>query len=122
TLPAGQTETMVYDAVGNKTTYVDFNGKTTTYGYDSLNRPLSRTPDVSFGAAPVSFTYTPTGKRSAMMDATGSTSYTYSQRDQVLSKVTPQGTLGYAYDQTGNVLSVVSSNVTGTNVAYAWDA
>jgi len=40
--------------VGNLTSKVDFNGKTTTYAYDSLNRLLSKTPDTSFtGAAAI---------------------------------------------------------------------
>ena len=61
------------------------------YAYDSLNRQLSRTPNASFGAAARSFTYTPTGQRLQMTDASGVTNYTYNNRDQVLSKATPQG-------------------------------
>ena len=121
-LPAGQMETMGYDEVGNKTSYIDFNGKTTTYGYDTLNRLLSKTPDASFAAAPIRFTYTLTGKRASMVDPTGTTTYTYTNRDQVLKKTTPQGALSYAYDLSGNVASVLSSNTNGTSVGYSWDA
>lgn len=123
TLPLGQAESFTYDFVGNMAARTDFNGKTTTYAYDSLNRLLSRTPDASFtGATPESFTYTSTGQRLSMTDASGTTNYTYNNRDQALTKATPQGTLTYTYDVSGNVASVVSSNANGTNVAYAWDA
>ena len=74
-------------------TKCDFNGKTTTYAYDTLNRQLSRTPDASFAALAISFTYTLTGQRLQMTDASGVTNYTYNNRDKVLSKATPQGTL-----------------------------
>ncbi len=122
TLPAGQSESMGYDAEGNMTSHTDFNGKTTTLTYDSLNRQLSRTPDASFSAPPISFTYTTTGKRQSMTDPSGTTNYAYTNRDQVLTKATPEGTLSYTYDLSSNVASVVSSNANGTNVAYAWDA
>jgi RHS repeat-associated protein len=88
-----------------------------------LNRLLSRTPDPSFTGAPAeTFTYTLTGKRASMTDASGGTTYTYTNRDQVLSKATPQGALSYTYDLSGNVASEVSSNANGTNVSYTWDA
>jgi hypothetical protein len=61
----------------------DSNGRTTTFAYDALNRLFSRAPDVSFaGAASESFTYTATGQRLSMNDASGVTNYAYSNRDQ----------------------------------------
>ena len=36
------TESRTYDPAGNLSTLVHFNGKTTTYAYDALNRLLSR--------------------------------------------------------------------------------
>jgi YD repeat-containing protein len=122
TLPLGQSESFIYDPVGNVATRTDFNGHTTTNAYDSLNRLLRRTPDAFFIGAPVeSFTYTATGQRASMLDALGATNYTYSNRDQILTKVTSQGTLTYTYDVSANVASVISSNASGTNVTYAWD-
>ena len=121
-LPAGQPESFTYDAVSNKISHTDFNGRTTALGYDPMNRLLSRAPDPFFNASPVTFTYTPTGKRASMTDPTGTTTYGYTNRDQVLTKATPQGTLAYTYDLSGNAASVVSSNANGTSVAYAWDA
>ena len=121
-LPLSQIESFTYDAEGNLASRTDFNAKTTTYAYDSLDRQLSRAPDASFGSAPISFTYTPTGQRLTMTDPSGITTYGYTNRDQVASKATPQGALAYTYDLSGNVASAVSSNVNGTNVQYAWDA
>jgi RHS repeat-associated protein len=123
TLPLSQVETMNYDFVGNLTSKVDFNGKMTTYAYDSLNRLLSKTPDASFsGAAAIVMTYTSTGQRATMTDASGASSFTYDSRDRMKTKVTPQGTLTYTYDGASNVTRVVSSNANGTDVNYTFDA
>ena len=34
-MPAGQSQTRTYDAAGNLQTLIDYNGKTTTYAYDT---------------------------------------------------------------------------------------
>ncbi|MGJ5817560.1 RHS repeat-associated core domain-containing protein [Paludibaculum fermentans] len=122
TLPLGQSETFTYDAVGNMATRKDFNGKTTTFGYDSLNRLLSKTPDASFAASPVTFTHTATGKRQSMVDPSGTTNYTYDNRDRLLTKATPQGTLTYTWHPNSLVASVISSNTNGVSVGYEYDA
>ena len=121
TLPLGQLETQTFDAAGNLTTRTDFNGKTTTYLYDTLNQQVRRTPDASFAAAVVISTYTSSGQRATMTDATGQTTYAYDNRDRVRSKATPQGSLFYTYDGNNMVKSVLSSNTGGINVSYAYD-
>jgi YD repeat-containing protein len=96
-----------------------FNGVTTTYTYDSLNRLLSRaTP----GEPTVSFTYTATGKRHTMTDASGTTTYNYDGMDRLTSKQTPEGTLSYTYDAAGNLASIASSNASGASMSYAYDS
>lgn len=122
TLPLGMSETLAYDAVGNRTSRTDFNGKQTTYSYDSLNRLLTKTPHASLSEPVVSFTYTSTGQRATMVDASGTTTYAYNNRDRLTSKATPQGTLTYAYDAAGNQLSLNSSNANGASVNYSYDA
>ena len=121
TLPVGQTQTRAYDAAGNLISLTDYNGKTTMYAYDALNRLISRTPDPTLTDTPERFTYTPTGKRASMTDATGSTTYTYDNLDRMVTKMTPQGTLSYTYDTVGSVASISSSNANGTSVAYTYD-
>lgn len=121
TLPLGQTESYTYESNGNLSTRTDFNGKTTSYAYDALNRLLSKTPDATFNSAPVTFTYTATGKRQTMSDPSGQTVYTYDDRDRLQSKQTPFGTLSYTYDNAGDVLSITSSNAGGVSVTYSYD-
>jgi len=121
TLPAGQVETYTYDADGNMKTKTDFNGKTTTYAYDTVNRLLSKTPDGSFNAASVSYTYFPNGLRQTMTDPSGTTTYNYDNRNRLLTKANPFGTLTYTYDAQ-NLLSITSSNVNGAAMTYSYDS
>ena len=114
TLPLGQSESYTYDANGNLSTKTDFNGKTTTYAYDGMNQLLSKTPDPSFGAPPVTFTYI-RGQRFGMTDASGSTGYFYSS-GRVTQLFEPAGQLNYSYDLADNVTGI---NAAGLNV---WSA
>jgi YD repeat-containing protein len=83
-------------------------GRRRHLGYQG--RPATRTPDPSLTDTPESFTYTSTGKRASMTDASGTTTYTYDNLDHLITKATPQGTLNYTYDAAGNVASMASSN------------
>ena len=121
-LPLGMAETYSYDAAGRLSSRTDFNGKTTTYMHDALNRLLSKSPDPSLNQPGVSFSYTPTGRRASMTDATGTTIYTYDTRDRLTSKQTPQGTLTYTYDAAGHLLTTRSSNTNGVSVDYSYDS
>jgi len=120
-LPAGQSESYTYDAAGNLKTKTDFNGKTTTYAYDTSNRLLSKTPDASFHAPTVSFTYTANGLRQTMADVSGSTTYGYDTRNRLTSKQTPFRTLSYTYDSAGDLLTLKSSNTHGISDTYTYD-
>jgi RHS repeat-associated protein len=122
TMPALQSQTRTYDAAGNLQTLLDYNGKTTTYTYDSMKRLLVRQPDPSLTDAPEIFTYTSTGKRATMTDASGTTTYIYDDHDRLSQKQTPQGTLTYTYDPAGNVASMKSSNTNGIYVEYTYDS
>ncbi|HZR29627.1 MAG TPA: RHS repeat-associated core domain-containing protein [Terriglobales bacterium] len=118
TLPLGQTETFAHDAAGNPTSHTDFNGKITTYTYDAVNRLLSKTPDPSFHAPAVTFTYTPSGKRATMTDAGGTSTYQYDNDDRLISVTKPNGTLTYAYDVADNLVSLSG----GAQATYTYDA
>ena len=122
TLPLGMSEISTYDAAGNLASRIDFNGKTTTYTYDALNRLTAKVPDATIGGPAITFSYTPTGQRALMIDASGATSYTYDIRDRLIEKATPQGTLTYTYDAAGNLAGIESSNSGGTSVGYSYDA
>lgn len=120
-LPAGLSESITYDIAGNLKTRADFNGKLTTYDYDSMNRLLEKIPDSSFNEPSVTYTYTATGQRQTMTDASGVTTYAYDDRDRLLSKVTPQGAITYSYDKLGNIKTLRSSNANGASVDYDYD-
>jgi RHS repeat-associated protein len=149
TLPVGMSESYTYDNGGNLATRTDFNGRTTTYQYDNMNRLQSKTADAFFstgacaggncGATQISFTYTATGKRNTMIDATGTTGYGYDGGDRMTFKGTPFGSIGPIYDLAGNLtqlnaplsnsytydilnrLSTVSTSFVPT-VTYTYDA
>jgi RHS repeat-associated protein len=121
TLPLGMSETYAYNLAGNLTSRTDFRGKTTTFAHDLMNRVVSKTPDASLSAPAINFTYTATGQRQTMADASGTTTYTYSTRDRLVSKATPQGTLTYTHDGAGNIKSIRSSNANGVTVNYNYD-
>src|SRR5206468_7210754 len=92
TLPLGTSELYAHNAAGNLISKTDFNGKTTSYAYDAMNRLISKTPDPSLSEPRVLFSYSSTGQRATMTDASGTTTYTYNSRNRMSSKVTPQGT------------------------------
>jgi YD repeat-containing protein len=119
TLPDGSlTETRTYDAAGNLTSLLHFNGFSTTYTYDALNRLLSRaTP----GEPTVSFTYTATGKYLTSTAGDGTVNYAYDSSDRLVTMATPEGTISYTYDAAGHVASITSSNTNGASVSYTYD-
>jgi RHS repeat-associated protein len=122
TLPEGMHESYSYNTVGSLLSRTDFNGKTTSYEYDSLNRLTKKIPDATLSQGSIIFTYTATGRRETMQDASGLTTYSYDDRDRLISKATPQGTLTYTYDKLGNLKTVRSSNANGISIDYAYDS
>jgi YD repeat-containing protein len=115
-------ESTAYDAVGNVSSRTDFNGKTSTFTYDTLHRMLTKVPDATLSQPTITWTYNPTGTRATMVDATGTTTYTYDNRYRLTSKATPEGTLSYTYDVHSDVLTIASSNTNGASMTYTYDA
>jgi RHS repeat-associated protein len=112
------TESRTYDAAGNLYQLTHFNGVTTTYTYDALNRLLTRATQ---GESTVSFTYTATGKYNSSAVGSHITNYSYNALDQLTAKATPQGKLKYTYYASGKVESIKSSNTGGAWVSYTYD-
>ncbi len=121
TLPLGMVEALAYDASGNLSARTDFKGRTTTYQYDAGNRLIAKVPDAALGEPGVAYTYTETGRRAAMADASGTTNYSYDLRDRLVSKATPQGTLSYRYDAAGQLIRTQSEAIDGLDVSYGYD-
>jgi RHS repeat-associated protein len=120
-LPGGQFETYAYDTGGNLQSRTDSNGKTTTFAYNTMRRLLSKTPDPSLSQPTISFTYTATGQRATMTDASGVSTYGYDVRNRLSSKQTPFGTLSYTYNEAASLLTTRSSNANGVSVDYSYD-
>ena len=126
------TTTRTYDFRNNVIDVTDQAGHVTHHGYDLAGRLTSltraygtsnaSTTTYAYYNAVVSFTYTATGKRDSMTDASGTTTYTYDSLDRLTAKATPEGTLNYTYDAAGNVASVSSSNANGVSVGYTYDS
>ncbi|MGH9281038.1 MAG: Ig-like domain-containing protein [Acidimicrobiales bacterium] len=121
TLPGGQATTTEHDAAGNVASRLDANGRTTVFHYDDMNRLTEKVPDPVFGQPTVSFTYWPTGQRTTMVDAAGTTTYSYNDRDWLTEKAAPQGTLTYTYQPTGQLESMKSGNAGGARMVYDYD-
>jgi RHS repeat-associated protein len=120
TLPDGTFETKAYDAAGNLTAWTKFDGSVVQYVYDVNNQLVTK--DFAAGTD-VSFTYTPTRRRSTVTDARGVTSYGYDVRDRLNTLTYPDGRkLDYGYDANGNRTSLTAT--IGTTVmtsTYTYD-
>lgn len=125
-LPLGQRENLLYDAAGQLVRRTHFNGASTEFAYDQRGRQTLRIPDpLRFPAEPsVVTTWTLTGKRSAMSDASGLTTWTYDDRDRVTEKRCAAGVLSYTWGPDGRLLSIKSDKASdgGTHLEYKYDA
>jgi YD repeat-containing protein len=112
----------------------DFNGKTTTFAYDTINRLTSKTADpthpsliYSHAIARVEYDYDANGARIAARTYSAGNALLYSEatprdeRGRLISKTTPFGTFGYDYYANGLLKDVVSSNSGGVNTGYRYD-
>jgi YD repeat-containing protein len=109
-----------YDKNGNRITLKSPLLKTTTFGFDPLNRLTNITYNNS--ATPnVSYTYDLNSNRLSMVDGTGTTTYAYDELDRVVSVTSPGAkSLGYRYDLNGNRVKFIYSDLTA--VTYNFDA
>src|SRR6266851_1692439 len=104
--PSGATTTATFDAAGNTLTRTDPNGVITTWTYTPLN--LTATVSYSGSSAhSVSYTYDANGQKTAMTDATGSSSYIWDPFGELTSAANGAGkTVGYSYDADGDTTGV----------------
>ena len=114
----GNSQTTVYDALGNVRQFTDRNGELISYEYDLLNRPTAITYH-SDGEI-VAFEYDALGNRQVMSDSVGVTDYTYDDFYRVTSvnDVYSQ-TVGYEYDLRGNRTKLIYPD--GRSVSYRYD-
>ena len=108
---------MAYDPVGNLVSIITPNGQTVSFEYDTNNRLVRKNLP---GGGVVTYSYTPTGQRTAVTDARGTTSYSYDTLDRLVSVIHPTGqTVSYARDANGNLASL---NTPSAAVNYTYDA
>ena len=104
--PSGATTTSTYDSAGNMLTRTDPNGVTTTWTYTPQNQAATVSYSGS-SAHSVSYTYDANGNRTAMTDATGSSSYTYDPFGELTSATNGASqTTGYGYNADGQVTGI----------------
>jgi RHS repeat-associated protein len=105
--------------VGNLIRQTNFNNVIITNQYDALNQITNKS---SVNGFEIAYAYSPTGQRTNMVDASGTTSYTYDLRDRLQTKDTPEGSLTYTYDGFGNLATIQSSTPSGVSLTYHYDA
>jgi len=112
-------ESFSYDAAGNPSSHLDFNGKSTSFAFDAEGR-LTRK---AFGGGVTNtFSYDANGFRTNMSDAGGVTSYGYDALNRLTNKASPQGVLAYTYDSANRLLTTTSSTPNGTKTTNFWNA
>jgi RHS repeat-associated protein len=117
--PLGQSQSFVWDEVGQLTGWTNENGGTTTFAYDPLGR-LLQTTDALGGVE--TRTYDGQGNLLSITDRrAGVTRFEYDARDRLVER---QDSLGgiyrWEYDVVGNVVSEVDEN--GYAERFAYDA
>jgi RHS repeat-associated protein len=110
--------TTTYDPSGNKATYVDQLSRTTTFGYDALERQTSI--DYSDPGTPdVSLSYDANGDRTQMVDGTGTSTYAYDELNRMTSVTSPgPKTIGYRYDRDGNRTKLIYPDATAVTYTF----
>jgi len=108
-----------YDSEGNLNAVTDFNGNTTTYGYDALSRVITV---VQPGGILTSYDYDQHGNLASVLDAeSNETTYTYDDMGRVVAIASPNsGTTVYVYDAAGNPIQKIDAK--DITVQYDFDA
>jgi RHS repeat-associated protein len=136
----GKAATYIYDPAGLVSSKTEPGGLTTSYTYDTAGRvSVTTSPDLTTatntydsagqlttvhysttGSTDIKFTYTTTGQRATMVDATGTSSYSYDPVGRLLSEKNGAATaIGYSYDPAGRLTSIAYP---GTHtVSYGYD-
>jgi len=107
-----------YDTDGNVNAVTDFNGNTTTYGYDALSRVITVAQP---GGILTSYDYDQHGNLASVLDAENyETTYTYDDLGRVVATTsTDSGTTAYVYNAAGNPIQ--KTNAKGITVQYDYD-
>lgn len=114
----GKKWTFDHDSNGRLAKTVAPSGRSTTLTWDS--RSLLTKVDYSDTTPDVSFTYDAMGRRSTMVDGSGTTTYTFDSLDRPTTIAGPLGTWKYAWDALGRLTSRTAPGQAA--ITYAYDA
>ena len=121
TPPTGNTlaaRTFSYDGASRLKTVTDGRGVTTTYSYDTLDRPTGETHSDTTPA--IAYRYDANGNLYQRIDGTGTTTFTHDSANRPTAKAVPgAATLTYGYDPAGN-LTTLGGDGRGST-AYHYD-
>ncbi|HYG83051.1 MAG TPA: RHS repeat-associated core domain-containing protein, partial [Pyrinomonadaceae bacterium] len=95
----GLSMSYVHDGVGNMTSRTDYNGATTAYTYDNLNRLTN----VTYPDSAVAYAYDELSRLSSATNVNGTVSFTYDNRGRVAGMTGVEGqAISYGYDANNN--------------------
>nr|WP_154983725.1 polymorphic toxin-type HINT domain-containing protein [Paenibacillus xylanexedens] len=113
----GQSTRSLYNPDSSLSQFVDRNGNTFTYAYDARGNLVSK----SSSEDTIRYTVDLVGKRTSMVDQTGTTTYQYDPATEQLTQISyPDGmATAFTYDLNGNRTSM--TNPFGITVYYGYD-
>ncbi|CAM3317572.1 type IV secretion protein Rhs [Paenibacillus taichungensis] len=114
----GQSTQSRYNPDSSLSQFVDRNGNIFTYAYDARGNLMSK----SSSEETIRYTVDAVGKRTSMLDQTGTTTYQYDPATEQLTQISyPDGlSTAFTYDLNGNRTSM--TNPFGITVFYGYDA
>jgi len=117
--PLGNSTSLGYDQVGNRTSITDGKGFKTIYGYDANNR-LAKITDANQGVT--FYGYDGVGNRTTVTNAKGNTiQYDYTEMNQVSKITDPLGkVIQFGYDRNGNQAQILFPK--GDSITYSYNA
>jgi RHS repeat-associated protein len=105
--PLNRTTSYTYDGAGNRLTLTDPQGQVTSYAYDVAGEPTSISYSNDAAQNVSNIRYDPDGQRTAITDATGTSTRTYDSLHRLMSSTDGAGGIvGYGYDLNGNLTSL----------------
>jgi YD repeat-containing protein len=115
---AGNTMSYGYDLVGNRISRTDYNGVTTNYVYDNLNR----LKNINYPTASenISFTFDALSRMQTATNYAGVVDFNYTKRNQVSQVLDVHGRkINYTYDLAGNPNKMLLDDI--EQVDYTFD-